>query len=76
MKTEEKSYGALIGSIVIIVILVIGGVYAWQSRIKDMQMKQKLQQEANAIAAEELNNLQEDANTTDVTIDINSEDIK
>ena len=32
---EEKSMGALIGSIIIIVILVIGGLYLWSSKMQD-----------------------------------------
>lgn len=29
---EKKSYGALIGSVIIIVILVLGGIYFWMSQ--------------------------------------------
>ena len=29
MEPEQKSNGALIGSIIIIVILIIGGIYLW-----------------------------------------------
>jgi len=31
MEPEKKSNGALIGLIIIILLLVIGGVYVWQS---------------------------------------------
>jgi len=34
MEPEKKSHGALIGSIIIIIILIIGGLYIWQSRVK------------------------------------------
>ena len=35
MEPEQKSNGALIGSIIIIVILVLGGVYLWQNKMKE-----------------------------------------
>jgi len=35
METEQKSNGALIGLIVIVIILIIGGIYLWQTSLKD-----------------------------------------
>jgi flagellar basal body-associated protein FliL len=32
---QQKSNGALIGSIIIIIILIIGGIYFWQSSLKE-----------------------------------------
>lgn len=75
MEPEKKSHGALIGSIIIIIILIIGGIYIWQSRVKDMQMKKQLQAEAiNALTADELNKLEMDLSNTDpnINIDLNS----
>ena len=31
MEPEKKTNGALVGSIIIIIILVIGGIYIWQT---------------------------------------------
>ena len=31
----QKSNGALIGSVIIIVILIIGGIYLWQKTVKE-----------------------------------------
>jgi len=35
MELEQKSNGALIGLIVIIVILIVGGVYLWKTSLKE-----------------------------------------
>ncbi len=31
---EQKSNGALVGSIIIVIILIIGGIYFWQTSVK------------------------------------------
>ncbi len=46
---EEKSNGALIGSIVIIIILIIGGIYLIQEKIKQTNEIKKLQIEQDEI---------------------------
>ena len=45
MEQEEikKSNGAFIGSIIIIIILIIGGIYIWQAEIKKALENKKLQ---------------------------------
>lgn len=35
MEPEQKSNGALIGSIIIVIILIIGGIYFWQTSLKE-----------------------------------------
>jgi len=71
MEPEKKSNGALIGSIVIIIILIIGGIYIWQSKIKNASEQKKIQSE-NVIPADttELNTLETDLNTLDTNIDV------
>lgn len=77
MEPEKKSHGALIGSIIIIVILIIGGIYVWQSRIKDLKMKEQLQAEAiNALTSDELNKLEEEIKTIDTTTDLDTSTIQ
>jgi len=72
MEPEKKSHGALIGSIIIIVILVIGGIYVWQQKtqnekkIKLLQQEQTMQNSSN-----ELNNLDQEVNSTDSNVDVN-----
>ena len=80
METEKKSHGALIGSIIIIVILLIGGVYIWQSKMKNA-IKEKTQQEqsANAEAAitdNELNTLEQDINSIDTAVDVDIDKVQ
>ena len=75
MEPEKKSNGALVGLIIIIIILVIGGIYVWQAKVKSALEAKKLQSE-NVIPsdADELNNLEQDLNTldTDVGVDVNA----
>jgi|GEM_PF-2487030 len=40
METKEKSNGALLGSIVIIIILIIGGIYIFYSKIQELKNNQ------------------------------------
>jgi len=42
MESEKKSSGALIGSIIIIVILLIGGIYTWQLKVKENLAKKQI----------------------------------
>jgi len=71
MEPEKKSHGALIGSIIIIIILIIGGIYVFQSRIQDMKTKEQLQIEAlNELTSDELNRLEADLNMLDTNIDV------
>jgi hypothetical protein len=35
MEPQEKSNGALIGSIIIIIILIIGGIYFWKTSLEE-----------------------------------------
>ncbi len=44
----KKAHGALIGSIIIIVILIIGGFYVWQSKVKESLLN-KQKQDQNII---------------------------
>lgn len=76
---EKKSHGALIGSIIIIIILVIGGVYVWQSKIN--VAKQKATQEQAIINSEnsqtsDLNNLEQQINTTDTNTGVDASQVQ
>jgi preprotein translocase subunit YajC len=37
METEKKTSGEYLGLIIIIIILIVGGIYIWQSQIKKNQ---------------------------------------
>ncbi len=80
MEKDKKTYGALIGSIIIIVILIIGGIYVWQTKVKEMKLEQqRIQMQADAINAAYLNEiktLEQNIKNTDTTIDVNADNIK
>ena len=73
---NEKKHGALIGSIIIIVILIIGGIYVWQTKVKEIQDENKkateLQNSQNQQNATELNNIDQELNNTNINLDANA----
>jgi len=62
MEPQQKSNGALIGSIIIIIILIIGGVYMWQNRPEESPVPP----ENTLGGADELMNLEADVNSIDL----------
>ena len=77
MEPEKKSHGALIGSIVIIVILVIGGIYMWQQKAQKAEELKQIQSEQNTQTNDgELNNLEQDVNSTDTNVDVDASKIQ
>ena len=80
MGPEKKSHGALIGSIIIIIILIIGGIYAWQTKVKDIKLKQQqVEMQAAAINAanmNELKTLEQDLNSIDTNTGVDAETIR
>ncbi len=65
--TDKKIDGALIGSIIVVLILVIGAIYVWQARIKTINEQRNIQ-------TEELNSINQELDTidTDFDIDVNN----
>ena len=81
MEPEKKSHGALIGSIIIIVILLIGGIYIWQAKVKNAAKQKAAQEQAmivsqNLQTSNELNGLQQDINSTDVNTGVDASQIQ
>jgi len=80
MESEKKSHGALIGSLIIIVILIIGGIYIWQTKIKEIKVEQqRVQMQAAAINAANLNEIktiEQDLNNTNTDIGVNADTIQ
>ena len=75
MEKEEKTNGALLGLIVIIIILVVGGIYIWQSKIKEMEILKAqnatiLEEQANIIRL-----LEQDIKNTDTNVNVNANNI-
>ncbi|MCM2338886.1 MAG: hypothetical protein NDI62_00290 [Burkholderiales bacterium] len=76
MEPNKKSNGALIGSIIIILILVIGGIYIWQSKTaKEAEMKKIQEENLMQLEANELKALEQYLNETDTEINIDLNNI-
>ncbi|MDP9249521.1 MAG: hypothetical protein M3M85_03385 [bacterium] len=71
MEPEKKMNGAMVGLIVIIVILLIGGVYVWQSKVNDVPAENGAQSEVSPADEEDLNSLEEDLNSVNTDIEAN-----
>ncbi len=74
MEPEKKPNGALLGSIIIIVILIVGGIFVWQAKVKQTLEEKEAQSAQTATLkddtdTEELNTLKESLNPTDTEID-------
>lgn len=70
MEPEAKTNGAFVGLVVIIIILVIGGIYIWQSNKDTLKM-----QEEPAITetdSADLNSLELEANTIDASTGVDA----
>lgn len=73
MEPEKKSSGALVGLVVVIIILVIGGIYMWQSNQSVMQETQPgtiTNQDST-----QLNTLQKDSTTTNTSTGVDANTI-
>jgi uncharacterized membrane protein (DUF485 family) len=44
MDTEKKSNGALFGSIVIVIIIIIGGIYLFYAKLQELKNAQNANQ--------------------------------
>ncbi len=67
MEPEQKSNGAFIGLVIIIIVLIAGGIYIWQSNKAALE---KTQSESTAITtadSRELDALELDANAVDTS---------
>lgn len=73
MEPEKKSHGALIGSIIVVLLLIIGVIYIWQTRVKEMkELNQQIEEQIKNLNAEnmgELDTLETEINNTDITLD-------
>ena len=73
MEPEKKSHGALIGSIIVVLLLILGVIYIWQTRVKEMkELNQQIEEQIKNLNAEnmgELDTLETEINNTDITLD-------
>ena len=74
MEPEKKSDGAFVGLVIIIIILVIGGIYMWQSG-KNAKEKMK-ESEISEQDSVELDALEQDLDALDLNLDVNTESLE
>lgn len=74
MEEDTKTNGAFVGLVIIILILVIGGIYVWQMKIKEIarikaQNEAQMAEQANIISAleQDIENID-----TDIGVDANT----
>lgn len=68
MEPTQKSNGALIGSTIIIIILILGGIYFWRTNLKNLKENEAPNTETtDSVGA---------TSTTDLEANINSIDLE
>ena len=69
MDTDAKPNGAFVGLVVIVIILIIGGVYFWQTKLKNtLDQQQNAATASQAITSDDMNDL-ENLNTETGSLD-------
>ena len=76
MEPEQKSNGALVGLVIIIIILVVGGIYIWIANQKALQEKKLLQEKITAQDTLDLSKLEADVNSIDINLGVDVKTIK
>jgi len=72
MEPEKKSNGALVGLIIIIIILIVGGIYIWQSSKDALESTQpEVITEEDSIILDTLDQDLLDADT-DIDVDLDA----
>ena len=79
MEPEKKSNGALVGLVIIIIILIVGGIYIWQSSLVKTEPTQKnppsQQETVSDQDATALNALELEAEATDTSVGVDVNDV-
>lgn len=60
MEKDKKTSGAMVGLMIILIVLIIGGVYTWKSKVKDAPDNQQVFAPITVEDEEELDALLED----------------
>jgi len=77
MEEKKGGMGSMIGTIIIIAIIILGGLYFWGKRIQDSKINQELTSEnadevANIMSItreDDLNTIEADLNSTNLNLD-------
>ena len=76
METEKKSNGALVGLTIIIIILVMGGIYIWRDRIKQMELTRIQNATLTNEDANSINSLEQSIKNVDTKIGVDAKTVK
>lgn len=73
MEPDKKSNGAMVGSIIIILILIIGGLYVWKSKANKAPAPQDNtnKEQTSSLEEKELASLEQDLNGLDTSTGVN-----
>ena len=69
MEPEKKSNGALIGIIIIIILLIAGGIYVWQSKVETAPEGTLGGEVVSPSDEAELDSLDQEMNSVDTSIE-------
>ena len=72
---DKKSNGALVGSIIIVVILIIGGIYIWQSQVKKVIEEEAIENQLTEENNTELESLEAELEGLDTNLDVQLEGV-
>ncbi len=75
MEPEKKANGALVGLIIIIIILLAGVLYMWQtSRNAELQEHMEVEESENVVSEDssDLDSLEADLQTTDTSTGVDA----
>ena len=73
MEPEKKSNGALVGLVIIIIILIIGGIYIWQSNKTAIEPAETQVSEQDVT---ELETLEMDIRTVDTEVGVDASTVE
>lgn len=76
MEPNKKTNGTTVGTIIIIVILVIGGIYTWQYKVKSALKEKEARENTIQNDAAALDSLQKDLTSTDTSLNVDVNKIK
>lgn len=74
MEPEKKSNGSLVGLVIIVIILIIGGIYIWQSNQEAVKL-QNSQTQSEALTSQDaaaLDALELNAEATDTSTGVDA----
>jgi uncharacterized protein HemX len=62
---KEGHFGPIIGSVIIVVLIILGGLYFWKSIIKETKSNEEVQVQQNT--STDLNNTNKESEQTEAT---------